>query len=414
MKKLMLAAAIMFSIVGPAKAWNCTDPLASRVDVGPTKPSGSSAGDGDGQYYIGTDAANPKDYYVCEVPKPPVTPPTSPTSSSQTQSQQQSQNTNVSNTNSNSNNNSNKSASTSNSSANSTSGSESIISGSGNSTNNVKSSNSLKDSGNSQNTNTNSASIGSTTNTNTLAAQGGAGGAGGASTSSAQSAASNNGNGANNSTYSSQTNVAASKIPVETAYAYAAQPTVNCASTYGAGGQGAAFGLSLSGTKIDRNCADLEAARKAPNRLSYCKVYIMNDYVRKAGVSLQDCLTMDVTTQVITPVPTPIAAVAPPIQVTVQLPPVEQNIATTPVRSQGDLIFVGDCRTQRYNTCVAFMNKAIAMVKERHGSRIIVYGPLASGRALSYLYSSLDNDQVEARLQDDQNDVISFSVWTVN
>jgi hypothetical protein len=55
-----------------AFAWNCSDPLASRVDVGATKP-GTGAGDGDGQWYRGSDAKNPTDYYVCEVPQPPTT-----------------------------------------------------------------------------------------------------------------------------------------------------------------------------------------------------------------------------------------------------------------------------------------------------------------------------------------------------
>jgi hypothetical protein len=123
---------------------------------------------------------------------------------------------------------------------------------------------------------------------------------------------------------------------VESAFAYAAQPTVNCALTYGAGGQGAAFGLSISGSKIDKNCADLEAARKAPNRLTYCKVYIRNDYVRKAGVTLEDCMleppavAVVATVPVVTPQPMPtiIVNIPAPVQ-PVPVQPVPTEIITT-------------------------------------------------------------------------------------
>ncbi len=102
-----------------------------------------------------------------------------------------------------------------------------------------------------------------------------------------QSSANNSGN---NSEYSNETNIAAPKIPVATAYAPSTYPTVTCFKSYGAGMQTMPVGVSLGGGKIDENCAILEAAAKAKNRLSYCKVYVSNKYVKKAGVTLEDCM----------------------------------------------------------------------------------------------------------------------------
>ena len=167
---------------------------------------------------------------------------------------------------------------------------------------------SVKNSGNSSNTNTNTANGG----------QGGS--ASQSSTNTNASSATNNGNNSNNSV----TNIAAPKIPVNTAYAPSTYPTVTCFKGLGAGVQTGAFGGSFGGGKIDENCAILEAASKAQNRLSYCKVYISNKYVKKAGVTLEDCMAEEpkpeaapispapAPVQIILPSNTPIAAVAPP------------------------------------------------------------------------------------------------------
>src|SRR5208282_307679 len=69
LKRLGLLVSLVLLSCGSALAWNCSDPLASRVDVGPVNPGGS-AGDGDGQWFLGTGSEGVKgDYYVCQVPK---------------------------------------------------------------------------------------------------------------------------------------------------------------------------------------------------------------------------------------------------------------------------------------------------------------------------------------------------------
>lgn len=420
----------MFLAVSSARSWNCSDPLASRVDVGTTKPAGT-AGDADGQYYIGSDAANPKDYYVCEVPKPPVTPPPTAPSQTQTQSQTQSSNSNSASTANSTSSSTAKSASTSNSNSNSNAAGGSAtatggaggtatstakggnatggnatggsVSGSGNSTVKNTLANKLTNSGNSQNTNTLSASGGQQSQTAT----------GGSQTQTTSSAASNNGNGANNSTYSSNTSVAASKIPVDTAFAYAAQPTVNCALTYGAGGQGATFGLSLSGTKIDKNCADLEAARKAPNKLAYCKVYIRNDYVRKAGVTLEDCMIEDKTVVVAAPVP--VAAIAPPPTIIVNIP---AQVAPVPVipalTTTVTLRDFGTCNVlTQSNVCKQELSSAVRLLLTSGNGRIVLTGPVESGKLIPYIVSKgLSASRVELKLSDDQNSTVTVQTFT--
>lgn len=245
MKRILLLV-ILFSIwTVPAKAWNCSDPLASRVDIGTTKPSGGS-GSGDGQYFLGTGSEGTKGhYYVCEVPKPktPGKPKANPVTNTNTN--QNANNNN--NSNANSNTNSNKSTSTSSATGgNATQGQQQGQSQSAN--------------------NTQSQSASASNNGN------------------------GNGNGANNSSYQSTTNYDAAKIPVNTAYAPTTVPTVDCYKTYSGGAQTAPFGISIGGGKIDKTCRDLNVALHAPNQIVYCKLYVKLPEVAKAGVTLQDCL----------------------------------------------------------------------------------------------------------------------------
>ena len=151
---------------------------------------------------------------------------------------------------------------------------------------------------------------------------------GGSQTQSSTSSASNNGNGANNSTYSSTTNVAASKIPVATAIAPPSGSANTCFKGFGAGAQSPLFGASFGGGKIDENCAILEASRQAPSILARCKIFISDKYVKQAGVTLEDCLAQSEQPAPVVEVPAPTPApvqtettyVLPAPQVTINLP----------------------------------------------------------------------------------------------
>jgi hypothetical protein len=57
-----------------------------------------------------------------------------------------------------------------------------------------------------------------------------------------------------------------------------------CFKGYGGGVQTMPVGVSMGAGKIDENCAILEAAGRARTLLAFCKVYISNKYVKKAGV----------------------------------------------------------------------------------------------------------------------------------
>jgi hypothetical protein len=282
--KLTMLVALAALVPSMAFGWNCSDPLAEREPVA-TGTTGTF-GDGDGQLFLGTGGEGKAgQLYQCNVVPPGTTPPTGTINTHAT------------------------ATSTSSSSSNSTSGatatggsatanggsssSKSGVSNSGNSsvgpinTTSSAAGGKVSNSGNSSNTNTNTAQGGA-------GGQGGQGGAGGSSnqtqTQSSTSSATNNGNGSNNASYSSTTNIAAPKIPVATAYAPNVYPTATCFKGISAGVQTVPVGFSFGGGKIDENCAILEAARAAKNRLAFCKVYVSNKYVSRAGVTLVDCL----------------------------------------------------------------------------------------------------------------------------
>ena len=177
----------------------------------------------------------------------------------------------------------------------------------------------MNNSGNSSNTNTNTATGG----------QGGQGGAGGSATQGqkqgqSQSSSSDNSGGNSSNSYSSNTNVEAPKIPVSTAFAPTTIPTVSCFKGFGAGVQTMPVGASFGGGKIDENCRALQTALHAPNRLTYCKLYINLQDSKKAHITMEDCMAQDpqppvveapaspAPVQIILPANTPIAAVAEP------------------------------------------------------------------------------------------------------
>ena len=329
-----------------ALAWNCSDPLASRVDVGTTNPGGS-AGNGDGQWFLGTGSEGISGhYYVCQKPSTP--PPTTGGGS----------NTNT-NTNSNSSNSTSGASSSSNSGATATGGNSTATGGNAtggsvNGSGNSSSSSGVSNSGNSSNTNNNTANGGQ-------GGQGGKGGQGGTgigvgigggatnngngngngngsnNTTTANGGTSNaNGNGSNNTTsqgqkqgqsqsstssannsggnssnvYSNSETYNAAKIPVSTAYAPTTIPTSPCLKGYSGGGQGTSLGLSFGGSKVDENCAALETARAFDSmneRLAGCKVKISTKYAKKAGVTLEDCMATEMVAA-----PLPVAVVPPP------------------------------------------------------------------------------------------------------
>jgi hypothetical protein len=193
--------------------------------------------------------------------------------------------------------------------------------------------------------------------------------------------------------------------------AYAAQPTVNCALTYGAGGQGAAFGLSISGSKIDKNCADLEAARKAPNRLTYCKIFIKNSYVSKAGVTLEDCLGED-RVAVVAPVPVimPPVATPTPVQITVKIEQPEPKEVIT-ATSQPEPVLIGTCQIDRKNVCKRIVDGAILRIQQIPGTRLRIVGSSDSGYIAEYLNErNVSRTLLDHRYSDDQNGTVSFYV----
>jgi len=315
MRKTLAVVGLMFATMlctGQAHAWNCTNSLAERVPV--AAGTAGTFGDGDGQLFLGKAGEGVAgQLYECEV-VPPGT--TAPAGSIIT-------NTNSANASSNSNSNS---TSSSSSKSSASGGNASATGGNANvgpiNTTSKATGGAVTNSGNSSNTNTNTATGGAGGNSNQKQTQ------------SASSAANNNGNGngngANNSSYSSTTNVAADKIPVASAIAPPVIPTSPCFKGVGVGVQTMAVGASFGGGKVDENCAILEASRLAPSLIAKCKVYISNKYVKKAGVTLDDCLA-EQTVVVEAPPAVAVAVPAPAPQIVVNIPPQPAVIVPAPI-----------------------------------------------------------------------------------
>ncbi len=214
----------------------------------------------------------------------------------------------------------------------------------GNSSSTIKDSgnSSIKDSGNSSSKSSVSDS-GNSSNKNTNVATGGAGGAGGsASATGGSSNQTQTATAENNSSGNSTSFVSSYKEAAATAMGYAAPPSATCIVTGGLGGQGVGFGFSLSGGKTDKGCVILEASRSAAlygNRLLFCKVYLTHPAVKKAGVTLQDCLQQDPrpvepqtwSEHVAAPAPVPIIVQIPAPIVNIPAPVVTVLPAPTPV-----------------------------------------------------------------------------------
>lgn len=161
---------------------------------------------------------------------------------------------------------------------------------------------------------------------------------GNASATGGDASASNNGS---NVAVTNQTNVAAPKIPVSSAFS-AAYPTAPCVVGMGAGVQTMAAGVSLSGGKVDKNCQALELARSfylAGSKLAGCKVLIRMKGAKEAGISLEDCMSSvepAEKAEVIVPAPQPVVLTPqPPTIVLVNTQPLEVTPTPQEVREAG-------------------------------------------------------------------------------
>jgi hypothetical protein len=224
--------------------------------------------------------------------------------------------------------------------------------------------------------------------------------------------AQNNGNGANNSSYSSTTNVAAPKIPVETAWAPPPTATVSCFKGFGVGVQTMPVGGSFGGGKIDQNCAALEAARQATNKLTFCKVYITNKFVRAAGVTLEDCMG-------------PAPVVVPPVVVgssVIEKDPVKvfaeepTPIVTTKVTSHS--IEIGTCKLYNgslSNPCKRMLDDAVLRLQMNVDAKLIITGPQEASKAVSYLRNKIDPSRIgQPTFTDEANNTVTFELYWEN
>ena len=105
-----------------------------------------------------------------------------------------------------------------------------------------------------------------------------------------------NGNNSNDTV----TNIAAPKIPVNSAITPPIMPTVPCFKGFGGAVQSGMLGGSFGGGKVDPGCDARELARSftGPQTVASCKILIATKKAKAAGVTMEDCLQNAITVQV--------------------------------------------------------------------------------------------------------------------
>lgn len=352
-----------------AFAWNCSDPLASRVDVGTTKPSGAP-GNGDGQYFLGTGSEGVKgDYYVCQVPKTPITTPTQ-------QNQNQSQTSNNTNTN------------TSKSSSTSTSSSKS---------------------------DSNSSSKSAVTNSGNSSATGG------------NASASNNSSG-NVSTYSSNEVYNEARQNPGAFAPTAAFTTSPCSKGFSGGGSTPSISATLGIVLTDKGCDSRQTALNfyaIGNPTAAARVLCSTSASKRAHLSLSDCLLLLPPVVIAPPAPVVSQPAPTPTIVIIPAPQAAAEVHTEIVKQTAKLIEVGECKFVLAHstgkgcsttlqtlspTCIALLDRAIS--KAGPDDKIVLTGPTYIARAARYVKSKLGTNSVIFNVQ--QQDSMAVQVYSVN
>ena len=412
MKKFLPAILALLFCSTPAFAWNCSDSLAARVPV----PSGTSGsfGNGDGQLFLGTGTEGVKgQLYQCQVPKPPVTPPTPPTTSKQNQTQQQSQTQSANSTSSSSSkatSNASAQGGTSNSNSQGGNATGGSVSGSGNSQS------TLKNSGNSSNTNSNSA-------------QGGTGG----------TASSSNNSSGNVTSFSSVDNQVRQTPP---AYAPdAAFTTSPCVKGFSGGVSSPGLAGSLGISKTDKGCDSRQAAViffALGNKTAAARILCSTDAAKRAKLTVDECLAIVAPTQQVIVREAPVTLPAPPPQVIVIQAPqpvlqpqvVPQAVVAPPqpdcklrtvassvhytrvCKASVRVATIGTCGLHNgtpESGCYIVLDEAIGAAK--NNERILLTGPIESGRVISYLKQhKISLDRITLKLADEQNSTLLVQI----
>lgn len=421
MKKTILAL-VFLAFASPAFAWNCSDPLASRVPV--LSGTSGSFGNGDGQLFLGTGSEGTKgQLYQCQVPKPPVTPPIPPVTpppTTVTQGQQQSQGQSQTNSsNSSSSANSNSTAISKVNSSNTSTATNGPTTALGGSSTATGGSAAVKNSGNSTLSNSgNSTNSLATTNTNT--STGGAGGAGGTSS------AANNSSGNSTSFVDNQVR--------QTPMAYApdaAFTTSPCVKGFSGGVSLPGGAGSLGVSKTDKGCDSRQTAvvfYALGNKTAAARILCSSDAARRAKLTLDDCLAIIVPPVPQIVVPQPPAAPQPQVIVVPAPQPVLAPIAAQPspdcnqpkavpvhytrvCKASTKIAIIGFCKLHNSIPdpgCYVILDEAVGAIGVNNNARIVLTGPVESGRVVLYLKQhKISLNQITLKLADDQNGTLT-------
>jgi hypothetical protein len=132
---------------------------------------------------------------------------------------------------------------------------------------------------------------------------------------------------------------------------------------YSAGGQGAAFGFAIGGSKEDKNCELIELARSFDSmneRLAGCKIKISSKLSKDAGVTLADCMAVEMIERPMpVPPPAPVTPQQPIVVVVPQAPAAAVVAPVVPVAPPTAIVWDAICTFNSKTSCAANGSDAV-------------------------------------------------------
>lgn len=177
------------------------------------------------------------------------------------------------------------------------------------------------------------------------------------------------------------------------------------------------FGGALSFGKTDHNCQELEIARSLAlysTRVAYCKQMLQLKEVRKAGITLEECIGPEPAPVVVQPAPTPV--VPPPTIIVVPTPVAAPTPAPVIPPTHEQSFLLGSCRltaAKTTNACLRVLDSAILRLENRPEAKLRVTGAISAATLVEYLrHRGIDASRIEQTYADDQNSTVSLAlVW---
>jgi hypothetical protein len=178
--------------------------------------------------------------------------------------------------------------------------------------------------------------------------------------------------------------------------------------------KGFSGGLSFPGgagtagfSKIDKGCDSRQTAvvfHAIGNDSAAAKLLCSTDAAKRAHLTLEECATIVKPQPVIQP--SAPSAPAPQVIVVPQPAPVITGKATARLT----LHVVGSCKLPNgnpTNACYRVLDDAVLALQSNPDAKIVLTGPVESGKVVPYLQKRISANRIQIRLADEQN-------WNLN